>query len=303
METNLTRVPRPFGITHLLHEYHKLEDGQKPEAIDKIRNIFLNQWFLGNGNICGKNYSINELSLFLKVDPTYVQAYMRDKVINNRLWDSNMQKEVIEGLIGHQLAWVLEDRMEVQSQVDILKASQGGKYTPFVSAELNKALKLKLETSTSLQSLFRTITGGGSTTNNFFTQINQNTAAEEKRGVSYEEAIEIIESSQRGLSVDEKRALPSKYIEDNYELNGLPVVCALEQEGVNTEKEGLNLNKTEMMQVTDNYKGAIEVADAEFEELGKEIEARYHHEHRRQLELGEDLDGDDPECTIYDEGI
>lgn len=299
MEKRGIRVPRPFGITQLLHEYHKMDPGEEKDLmLNRIRNMILHQWSLNNGLICGITYSINQLSILLNVDPNYIQEYIRDKVINNRLWDIDKQQEILQGLMGTQLNWVWEDRMVIQQQLAILKESQGGKYTPFISAEVNKVLKLLLESSTSMQSLFRTLTGGGGTTNNFFTQIN-NQQDNQPGGVTYEEALEIIEESQKSLPQRE-RISNAKFIEEKYDLSELPTVCALEQEGVDTSKEGLNLNKTELAMVTDNYKGAIEASDTEFEEIQDEIEKRFHHEHRRQEEIGEDLEADDPELYIYD---
>lgn len=299
MKKDEIRVPRPLGITHLLYEYHKLPEEEKDNALNKIRNLILQTWFLSNGNICGRHLSMNQLVIFLNVDVQYVQDYLKDQVINNKIWDKDNQQRLLEGLIGNQISWVLEDRMNIMNQFEILKASQNGKYTPFVSAEVNKTLKLLIESSTSMQSLFRTLSGGGGTTNNFFTQINQQQNQMANSGVDYEEVLEIIEETQKSLPESERMS-PARYIEEKYDLSGLPAVCALEQEGVNTDKEGLNLNKTELAMVTDNYKGSIEVSDAEFNEIEREIESRYHHEHRRQIEIGEDPDADDPECTIYD---
>lgn len=294
------RIPRPLGITHLLYEYHKLPDNQKESSLNKIRNLMLQSWFLNNGNICGRHLSLNQMASFLNVGVDYIHLYIRDQVIGNRIWDKDNQQKILEGLIGNQLTWAIEDRMNIMNQFEILKNSQNGKYTPFVSAEVNKTLKLLLESSTSMQSLFRTLSGGNGTTNNFFTQINNQQGAVQDSGISYDEALEIIEETQKALPQSEKIS-PAQYIESKYDLSDLPAVCALEQEGVNTEKEGLNLNKTELAMVTDNYKGAIEVADAEFKELDKEIEEKYdHHDTRRQLEIGEDMDADDPECYIYD---
>lgn len=292
---DIIRVPRPIGLTQMLNQYNKLSDeNEKSTLLTKIRDHVIHIWTLNSGNICGKIYSLNDLSRFLGIDVAYIQIYLRDQVINSNIWKTEIQQDILEGLLGQQLSWVLEDRMDVQNQVDLLRASQGGKYTPFVSAELNKALKLKLETSTSLQSIIRSLTGGNTVNNNFFTQINNNSDNTEK-GVTREEAIQIIESSQKSLSVDEKRSIPANFIEENYELDSLPVVCALDQEGVDTSKEGLTLNKQELNIVTDNYRGALEASNLDLEELSNEIEERYHHEHRRQLEIGEDLDGEDPE--------
>lgn len=297
MEKTKLRIPRPFGTTQLLHEYHKMEPGDdKDLMLNKIRNMILHQWTLNNGNICGNHYSLNQLAMFLNVNQEYIQDYLKDQVINNRLWDSEKQQEILQGLMGTQLSWVLEDRMQIMNQFEILKASQGGKYTPFISAEVNKTLKLLLESSTSMQSLFRTLTGGGGTTNNFFTQIN-NQDNQTNQGISYEEALEIIEEQQKALPQPD-RLSNAQLIEQKYDLSDLPKVCALEQEGVDTSKEGLNLNKTELAMVTDNYKGAIEASDTEFEEIKEEIAKQ--HDIRREEELGIDPNADDPDMYIYD---
>ena len=81
----------------------------------------------------------------------------------------------------------------------------------------------------------------------------------------------------------------------------MPEVCALKQQGVDTEKEGLKLNKNELNQITDNYKTTKEIAPIELEEINEEVESRFHHDLRRQIEYQEDLLEDDPELAQYDE--
>ncbi|MER8077888.1 hypothetical protein, partial [Acinetobacter pittii] len=62
---------------------------------------------------------------------------MRDRLLQSKLWDKERQEEMLQALLGEQVAWALEDRMEISHQVNILRESQGGHYTPFISAELN----------------------------------------------------------------------------------------------------------------------------------------------------------------------
>lgn len=291
------RIPRPLGATQMVNAYSKLSENEKVEMREKMIVFFIHHWFLSNGNISGINYSQNDLALFLKVDISYIQLYMRDQVVSSKIWDKDIQKELLEGLLGQQLAWTFEDRMEVQNQLELLKRSQGGRYAPFISSEVNKALKLKLETTTSLQSLVRSFTGGGQGSSiNIFNQFNQQNNGE-KDGVTTREALEIIQEEQRKIPENE-RDTPALYIEAKYDLADLPEVCALNQEGVNTEKEGLNLGKNDLNLITDNYKGAIELAEKEFKELESEINP---HSIRRQIEYNEDMDADDPELEIYDE--
>ena len=165
---NITRFPRPMGLTAMMQEYHKTKD---PATLNKAQEYLINTWLMGNGVICGIMYDINTFSQKLGIDINYIRMYMRDRLLNSKIWDKDRQEELIIGLLGEQLSWAMEDRMEVSHQVQVLREAQGGKYTPFISAELNKALKLKLESSTSLQSIVRAMTGGSTT--NIFNQFNQ----------------------------------------------------------------------------------------------------------------------------------
>ena len=275
------------------------EDESRGEKYITVTNMIIQQWLICNGNICGISYSSGELSRFLDVDVSYIQIYMRDQVIRSNIWDPTQQKEILQGLMGQQLAWALEDRLEVQNQVDVLKRSQGNTYKPFISGELNKALKLKLETSSSLQALFRNLTGGSSGSTSIINILNQQNIHQNNNDeyVTTEKALEILDSTPSGMDSDNVLELEAKY---NI---ALPEVNALKQEGVDTDKEGLNFSGTEMNQIVDNYKGSIEVADKELAELVEDIteyEEVDHHDTRRQIEYLEDFDSDDPEMQIYD---
>lgn len=206
---------------------------------------------------------------------------MRDRLLSSRIWDKDKQEELLNALLGEQLAWALEDRMEISHQLQILRDSQGGKYTPFISSEVNKTLKLKLESSTSLQSIIRNLTGGNTT--NIFNQFNQQNNLNTENTISIEEARTIVLESQKVLTKTEE----AKLLEDKYDINSLPEVVATKQEGVDTSKEGLNLNKKELNQITDNYKAAMEISSKE------------HHELRREIEMRIDTDSYDPEMDRY----
>ncbi len=142
-------------------------------------------------------------------------------------------------------------------------------------------MKLKLESSTSLQSIIRNLTGGNTT--NIFNQFNQQNNLNAENTISIEEARTIVLESQKVLTKTEE----AKLLEDKYDINSLPEVVATKQEGVDTSKEGLNLNKKELNQITDNYKAAMEISSKE------------HHELRREIEMRIDTDSYDPEMDRY----
>lgn len=278
--TKLKRQPRLLGLTQMMVEYRS-----NPEVLSNIHNYILNQWYTHAGSICGVNYDINGLSSTFGIAKDLVDTYIRDVVIKSPIWDRTKQEELINGLLGTQITWAIEDRMEIVNQLQLLKASQGGKYTPFITAEVNKALKLKLESSTSLQSIIRSLTGGASSVN-IFQQFNQeNNNVENNNYITLEDARSIIEES---VKIEDK-AQELKYLEAQYDLKSLPEVVATKQQGVDTSKEGLTLNKTELNSITDNYKESVKLSSKE------------HHEQRREIEQRIDQDEEDPELSIYEE--
>lgn len=278
-EKDIKRFPRPLGLTAMMKEYNATKD---PSLLSKAQDYLINQWLMGNGVICGVMYDINLLSQKLGLDINYIRMYMRDRLLNSKIWDKDRQEEMVTGLLGEQLAWAMEDRMEVSHQVQVLREAQGGKYTPFISAELNKALKLKLDSSNSLQTIVRNLIGGSTT--NIFQQFNQqNIQAADSQFISIDEARELIQEQQQVLPKSEE----AKLLEAKYDIHSLPEVVAIKQEGIDTTKEGLSLNKTELNMITDDYKGAMASS------------SREHHEMRREIEQNIDPDEPDPELDIY----
>lgn len=278
-EKDIKRFPRPLGLTAMMKEYNATKD---PSLLSKAQDYLINQWLMGNGVICGIMYDINLLSQKLGLDINYIRMYMRDRLLNSKIWDKDRQEEMVTGLLGEQLAWAMEDRMEVSHQVQVLREAQGGKYTPFISAELNKALKLKLDSSNSLQTIVRNLIGGSTT--NIFQQFNQqNIQAADSQFISVDEARELIQEQQQVLPKSEE----AKLLEAKYDIHSLPEVVATKQEGIDTTKEGLSLNKTELNIITDDYKGAMASS------------SREHHEMRREIEQNIDPDEPDPELDIY----
>jgi len=274
-------MPRPMGLTAMSIEYQKTND---EGLLNKIYNYLISQWFMGSGTLCGISYDINGLSKRFNIDPVFIKTFIRDSVLNSRIWSSNNQQELLDGLLSEQLTWAIEDRMEVLQQVNILKESQNGKYTPFISAELNKALKLRLDSSASLQTIIKNLTGGG-TTNNIFNQFN-NVDNHTEQNITIEQARSLIEESMSKLPQSDN----VKLLDTKYDIEALPVVVATDQTGIDTSKEGIgSLNKVELNAIVDNYKGAIEVSSKE------------HHELRREIEENIDPDEEDPELDIYNE--
>ena len=276
--THKVRLPRPMGITQAMTEYHNTQD---PTLLTKVQTFMIQQWLLSNGKLCGRSLDCNSLSKFIGCHLSMIQDHMRDQVLGNKIWDKGVQEEMMSSLMGQQIMWALEDRMEINQQVQILREAQGDRYMPFISAELNKALGLKLSSSNSLQSILKTMSGGGSI--NIFQQFNQQ-SNQEQEAITIETAITLIQEENSKLVSKDKDL---QYIEATYGIEELPEVVATRQQGIDTSKEGLTLNNSELNQITDNYRGVLNEFEGE------------HHEIRREIELGIDPDSPDPEIDIY----
>lgn len=277
MKRDLTiRIPRPIGVTQLMSEYHKTKD---VTTLAHVQQYIIQQWLLTNGRVCGRMFNITELSAFIKCDPEMVRIQMRDQFLNTKLWNKEVQEGLMESLIGQHISWAMEDRMEVENQVSILRESQGRHYTPFITAELNKAIGMKLSSTNTLGGIIKNLAGGGSI--NIFNQTNN----QENNfiGLSVERAVEIIQEEHKQLEAPQQ----VQYIENHYEVEEFPEVVANKQVGIDSSKEGLNIGMAELAQIADNYKGTVKSFDEE------------HHQMRREIELGIDVEAEDPELDLY----
>lgn len=285
-ETKL-RIPRPFGITSLMVEFNKQSPEIRDEFLGRVRSTLINHWLISNGELCGYHFSSEGLSRFLGCDPSIIQDYLRDKLLNTKIWDRSIQEQMINGLVSQQIVWSMEDRMDIQSQVELLKASQGDTYKAFISSEYNKVLKLKLDSTSSLQSMVKGLVGNN-TVNIFAPQADP--LANVNNGVTTEHALVLIAQQLAELGPADKDA-DVRYIENKYRLvdnpDEYPEVIASKQVGKG-EKEGLNILKRDQLSIIDNYK-LHRTEDAE----------RDHHDMRREIEDNIEEDGEDPELDYY----
>lgn len=249
------------------------------EAMKNLTKFIIHIWIVNNGKLWSRYYSVNELADFLRCEPAIVQMQMKQTFLDNGLFDRSKMNEIADSLMGACISWALEDRMEISQQVQLLRDSQGGRYAPFITSEVNKAIGLKQQSTTSLQSLVRAISGGG-TVNIFAQQNNQfNTTEPQDKIITRDEAMAMI---QKELA-DNGGIKEIEYVENQYDFKELPVVVATKQEGNRGDKEGLNIKRAELDSVTGDYHGALNV----FEED--------HHQIRREIEENIDYEEIDPE--------
>ena len=258
------RFPRGLGITQLALQANAGDD----EALKNLTKFIVHTWIVNNGKLWSRVYSVNELADFLKCEPSIIQMQMKQTFLDNGLFDRNKMDEIADSLMGACIGWALEDRMEISQQLQILRDSQGGRYAPFITAEVNKAIGLKQQSTTSLQSLVRAVSGGG-TVNIFNQQNNQfNNTGESEPVLTRDIAMSMI---QKELA-DKGGIKEIEYVENQYDFKELPVVVATKQEGNRGDKEGLTLKKAELDSVTGDYHGALNAFEEDHHQIRREIE-------------------------------
>lgn len=277
------RMPRPNGLTALVTEARIT---QSEEAMANVKKFMINLWLMSNGTINGASMDIYDFARSIDVSVDEIRTRMRDNLLESKIWDTDKQQQIVEGMFGQMISWSMEDRMKINAQINLLMKSQGGAYKPFISAELNKALKMGLDSSTSFQSVVSKFLGNGSTTN-ILNVLHQENNEVTNQFVTTEDVLKILEDNGKELDKSEQ----AKLIEAKYDLSGLPEVVAVKQQGVDTSKEGLGdkIDVRAITKSTDNMQKALEAAEYD------------HHAMRREIEMRIDPDEPDPELTQYDE--
>ena len=264
----INRTPRPMGLTYLCRQIHTNERDNKElnkRLLYKAKYLLSNH-FLTNG-LKHNNYqvSLNEYLMMYGITRKEYDTIYKDIVRRTMgVADLANMEDVTQGLKVRLLGtifWALGDKHQVNSQLQLLLASQGDTYKPFVSTEVNKLLKTNLDATKNMADIIRSLLPqAGLTINNNISQINKDT-------VTVEKAITIFENEPTMFTLAAAGNLPPLMIEEA-QLGNLPDISAISQ---NSETTG---------QVTFNKK-----------ELRK---ARVTHENRREaLNETEDIDLDD----------
>lgn len=95
----MKRIPRVTGLTAMMVEYHQTVS---PEIKDvKKKNIIthvVNQWALNNGLLCGVIHNPSSLASYLGCDIEDINMVLRERLLNNRIWDKQNQEEILNAI-------------------------------------------------------------------------------------------------------------------------------------------------------------------------------------------------------------
>lgn len=131
------RVARVQGVTNVLHLYHTKQIEKQTVIRYIVKNYCSNNYMIN-----GTFYTIQELSQALRTPESILQAYINEYYTN---WSNTNQDDQL-GLLARAslksaLFGSLESAQMALEQLSTLRFSQNGQYQPFISKEVNSALK------------------------------------------------------------------------------------------------------------------------------------------------------------------
>lgn len=232
----MERTPRPIGSTQLGNSNNQ----------ELLQQHIIQSYIQSGFTYCGKPMNIEQFALYIKVEPTTILEAItnRGKDIYTQA-DPEDQGDLLRALVGTALENALTDRSRAVEQLNILSAAQGHSYKPFISGEVNKALKLAMESTQGILSIAKSIGG-----NQALSVVINNDNRDQSKHLTQnfltpDKALEMInlkakEDDNMSL-LDDPDKKQQLYLDNNIE--DMPEVKANQQTGLDTSKEGLEFNK------------------------------------------------------------
>ena len=196
------RQPRPQGATFLSLKYQYSGTKEDQQAlINHLVNLYTIDGFRWNG----KPISIPNLSAILKVPQHEIMDQVsRTGTQMGSLASPENIKNTIETIVTIGTTNALQDRGFIFQQLNQLLQSQDGKYKPFITAEVNKTLKLLLESNKKILETYKTFFTSTNNTTNIL-NIIADSKDNEKDYITPDKALELI--TNNGLPYQETKAL------------------------------------------------------------------------------------------------
>lgn len=139
---NQIRIPRPLGITYLCIQMNKEVDEKKRTKLkERILTTMIDQYVANGFMLDGRNVPFDVLANFLNIEiGTLMRLSTRSMERIANIFEGEEGKAFARVNFFRAINWVLESCESIKSQSLLLKAEQGEKYVPFLTAELNRSL-------------------------------------------------------------------------------------------------------------------------------------------------------------------
>jgi hypothetical protein len=218
-----TRFPRPLGITlkamegygtrisHILNPlpHPKQKNNIKPIVTEeqynktkqRIKYDIIEHWTQQGMSLNKQSYTLNQLSIYLNMEIELIMKYsnIAMKKISKWIGDEQGMQDKARVLFFQSLKMGLENISLNRAQVDLLMASQGAEYKPFISSTVNQALANHTGALAPLLNLIKVLENKPSGGNTIFnTQINNLT--KNTQYITTDEALSLIRKNAESMA-------------------------------------------------------------------------------------------------------
>lgn len=202
MEKKIVRIPRELGITTLAIEF------RKDPTDERFQRLILHavRGYITRGfHYLGKPITVNEFAQLMDIPHNKILAIMTDVADTMGYLNKDNSKQMMGMIASMSMQYAMQDRAKVEAQFNKLNRAQGDGYAPFISGEVNKTLKLLMESNKQLADSFNGFFN--TSTTNVMNIFGNEGEEEEKEIIDITRAVEIIDEnmdgSQKALSVSE----------------------------------------------------------------------------------------------------
>lgn len=236
----MKRISRPIGTTELGKQYNLTHDEEKYQ---QLKTNIIHHYIRNNFSYCGNHMNIEQFSRYINIPISEIQKQITEfgSSMGNmgimEISNGKDGKDFIRAIQNLLVNFAFEDRSLAIQQLNIMRSSQGAEYVPFISGEVNRSLKLVMDSSINMANVFKMLLPTGSSK---FEIIEENNAPmSTQNGVTVDDVISILKTSDVIPLKEDNTAQDKLFIE--YDIDKTPEVNAMMQQGYDKSKEALNL--------------------------------------------------------------
>lgn len=170
------RFPRPKGTSsRLLNPNPQASKNKRKNQSTRTRQLIINvikDYMYNDFMLNGEPTSIPKLAQYIGITESQVQIHMAQQSSSlARIFNSDRAQEICRAAQIQVLSASLGDRGRVLNQLQIMLNSQGDRYKPFISSEVNHSLNLLLRATKNTSDVLGQMMGGQGTSINILNQV------------------------------------------------------------------------------------------------------------------------------------
>lgn len=218
---NIVRVPRAQGTTFLAEKFNNTKDDQDYRSLVQY---IINKYVLSGFTYCTIPVDVYQFGRYLGIEHDYLLESMTNTADNLGFLNKDNSKQLMSMIASLTLEFSMQDRARVVNQFELLNKSQGNTYAPFISGEVNKSLKLLMESNAQIASTFNSFFNSNNSITNILNLIPKAEDPEENQEkLTVDKAVQLLSDNlgeDKALSIDSNaRELAANELSEEYKLD------------------------------------------------------------------------------------